>query len=116
MHAHSPFALITPFDAIYRACTHYWDAKLLVECVLLSASEPADKRVLQGYAKMFLDQFVVCEKSSTLLDYSHGGVSIGGRSFEHKSPGSYSSFDSQVSHHSMGSNTNQVNVGNPAKH
>ena len=86
------------------ACDHYWDAKLLVECVLLSASEAADRRVLQGYAKMFLDQFVLCEKSGALLEYDRGGA---GRSYEQKSvhsPGSNSSFDSHIS---TSSNTNQ---------
>jgi hypothetical protein len=97
---------------VCSACDHYWDAKLLVECVLLSASEAADRRVLQGYAKMFLDQFVVCEKSCASLEYDHSSGGIG-RSYEHKSavqsPGSNSSFDSHVSMHS---NTIQ-NANNP---
>lgn len=99
------------------ACAHYWDAKLLVECVLLSASEAGDRRVLQGYAKMFLDQFVVCEKSSALLDYDRGGG--GSYSFEHKSqslppsPGSNSSFESHVSMNSNNNTPNQNTRNSP---
>lgn len=79
------------------ACDHYLDAKLLVECVLLSASEAADRRVLQGYAKMFFDQFTLCKESSTLLEYD--GKTAAGKSADHKSfsPGSNCSVDSQSS-------------------
>ena len=95
----------------YSACAHYWDAKLLVESVLLSASEAGDRRVLQGYAKMFLDQFVVCEKSSALLEYDRGG-----NSYEHKSlpsPGSNSSFESHVSMNSNNNTPNQNTRNSP---
>jgi hypothetical protein len=95
---------------MHSACDYYWDAKLLVECVLLSASEAADRRVLQGYAKMFLDQFVVCEKSSALLDYDRSSI---GRSHERKgighSPGSNSSFDSHISMNSNNTTTTNTN-------
>lgn len=84
----------------YRACDHYWDAKLLVECVLLSASEAGDRRVLQGYAKMFLDQFVLCEKSNALLKYDDPGK---GRHSIGKSVGSYEKKSSVA--HSPGSNS-----------
>jgi hypothetical protein len=91
------------------ACEHYWDAKLLMEGVLLSASEAADKRILQGYAKIFLDQFVICEKSkNSLLDYERVGVA---KSYENKSsfsPGSASSIDSHVS----GNSSTQGNTRN----
>lgn len=82
------------------ACDHYWDAKLLVECVLLSASEAGDRRVLQGYAKMFLDQFVLCEKSNALLKYDDPGK---GRHSIGKSVGSYEKKSSVA--HSPGSNS-----------
>lgn len=73
--------------------------------MLLSASEAADRRVLQGYAKMFLDQFSVCQKAIELLDYDRG--SLGRGSFDHKgfSPGSNSSFESHASINSAGANT-----------
>lgn len=71
--------------------------------MLLSATEATDRRVLQGYAKMFLDQFVVCEKSSEMLDYDRNGIG----KVKGYSPGSNSSFDS---HMSMNSN-NTPNQG-----
>jgi len=93
------------------ACTHYWDAKLLIECVLLSASEATDRRVLQGYAKMFLDQFAVCEKSGELLDYDRSNIGTRAKGYSH-SPGSNSSFDSHMSINSNNTNNNTPNNAN----
>ena len=48
-----------------RACEKYMSAKLLVECVLLTASDPTDRRLLQRYAQMFADQITLCEQSKS---------------------------------------------------
>lgn len=94
------------------ACTHYWEAKLLIECVLLSASEATDRRVLQGYAKMFLDQFAVCEKSGELLDYDHNSnIGTRAKGYSH-SPGSNSSFDSHMSINSNNTTTTNTPISN----
>ena len=50
-----------------RACEKYVSARLLIECVLLTASDPADRRLLQGFAQMFADQFTRCEQSKNML-------------------------------------------------
>ena len=87
-----------------------------MECVLLTASEASDRRVLQGYSKMFSDQFVVCEKSNALLDYDRNLV---GKSYEYKSansPGSNSSFDSHMSMNSNATPTQNNLKGNSLNH
>mmetsp|Transcript_2785 Transcript_2785/g.4199 ORF Transcript_2785/g.4199 Transcript_2785/m.4199 type:complete len:95 (-) Transcript_2785:241-525(-) len=57
---------------ILRACERYSKARLLIECVLMTASDPSDRRVLQGFAQMFSDQYNQCEKSKVALAYDSG--------------------------------------------
>ena len=52
----------------FRACDHYKNAKLLIESVLITASDPSDRRVLTGFAQMFAEQFAVAEHSKSVLD------------------------------------------------
>mmetsp|Transcript_12369 Transcript_12369/g.18759 ORF Transcript_12369/g.18759 Transcript_12369/m.18759 type:complete len:905 (+) Transcript_12369:100-2814(+) len=73
------------------ACERYNTAQLLIECVLMTASDPSDRRVLQGFAQMFSDQYSQCEKSKIALSNDS----------EQKahSPGSASSVESSMSRH-----------------
>ena len=69
------FVHLLIYRSFCRACEKYAAAKLLVESVLVTASEPSDKRVLQGFARMFADQFTQCEKAKTsLLEYGEAKV------------------------------------------
>jgi hypothetical protein len=85
---------------LFRACEKYAAAKLLVECVMMTASEPSDKRVLQGFAQMFADQYSQCEKSRAgLLEYGEGAV---GSQQQHAFlPTSTSSPDNSYRHRSI---------------
>jgi hypothetical protein len=87
---------------LFRACEKYAAAKLLVECVMMTASEPSDKRVLQGFAQMFADQYSQCEKSRAgLLEYGEGALGSQQQQQHAFSPTSTSSLDNSYRHRSI---------------
>ena len=50
------------------ACELYKNAKSLVESVLITASDPSDRRVLSGFAQMFAEQFAVADHARSVLE------------------------------------------------
>jgi len=51
-----------------NACELYKNAKSLVESVLITASDPSDRRVLSGFAQMFAEQFAVADHARSVLE------------------------------------------------
>lgn len=51
----------------HRASQHYQVARILIDCILMTASESSDRKVLQQFIQMFTDQQTVCQESKSML-------------------------------------------------
>jgi hypothetical protein len=59
--------LLTSPLSLSRASERYQAAKLLIDCVLMTASESSDRKVLQQFIQLFSDQISLCEESKSML-------------------------------------------------
>jgi hypothetical protein len=60
---------------LHSACEHYCTALLLVEGIMLTASDPADKKVLRSYADAYKSQYCACQQRSSQLMRPSGIIS-----------------------------------------